>query len=120
MWIILAVLCVCLLAGSALAVSVAPNAAAGVAAVWTVSSGDGSPGPMPIILCTDGQAYDLADGGNSNSYWRPVSLTLPVPVSDVADWTPLAIKTNNGDTYLLAQTPHGYGWKLIGQASRMT
>jgi hypothetical protein len=93
----------------AAAVPVNPVAANGIAAVSSESGPELTYYPI-MILCTTGDIFQL----HSNNSWVHMSgfpTSLPVPVSDVADWGPRHVRLNNGDYYVYT---YAQIWQLVG------
>ena len=102
--------------GSALAVPVDPNALDGVAAITTASI-DGQSNTVFLILCTDGKVYDLSGSGPYGYAWSPNNgfNDVPIPVSEILDWTPMGFRTHSGLIYVSTRNDPQTKWRIVGQ-----
>ncbi|RKX32779.1 MAG: hypothetical protein DRP71_11540 [Verrucomicrobia bacterium] len=74
----------------------------GIAAVYSAYPSGSE--PSYVILCVDGSVNHLSRTVDPPFTWEHGSLynypaSVPVPVSDIQDWTPGAIVTTSGDIY---------------------
>lgn len=74
----------------------------GIAAVYSAYPGNYE--PNYVILCVDGSVKHLSRTVDPPFTWVHGSLnnypaSVPVPVSDIRDWTPGAIVTHSGEIY---------------------
>lgn len=84
----------------------------GIAAMW--SGGEGS-SLQVLVVCTDGTGQ-LGSSGN----WVPTS-AAPVPLSQVADWTPLVCYTTDGRWFQRGSLGPNSRWELMdGQHATLT
>ena len=98
-----------------LSVPVDPDNPNGFAAsyVWSESGG-----LHMIVLCTSGNIVRLQRGGMNTEYvWQlPDShwpQDVPVPVSDILDWTPLSLTTHSGQLFMFSKDVD-FQWHLVG------
>jgi hypothetical protein len=106
-----------LLVGPSLAVPVDPNAEDGVAAIYPENH-DGFTSNYVWVLRTNGEVWRY----DNNGVWRQSGidpnlsggdLTVPVPVIEIADWTPGYFVTHSGTHwYNGAYTPLDYWTQL--------
>ena len=109
-YIIIAVVAVPLLCASAIGVPVDPVAPSGIAAICSSYGGDLTYLP-PMLLCTNGDIWLL----HSNGTWvHGAPGSLPVAVSEVADWGPRHVRLHNGSYYVFT---YPQVWQLVGGAS---
>jgi hypothetical protein len=93
-----------LLVGASLAVPVDPNAEDGVAAIWP-DNFDGFVRGFVWVLRTNGEVWRY----DCEGVWRQSGvdpnlsgdLTVPVPVTEIADWTPSFFTTHSGTRWFM-------------------
>lgn len=76
----------------------------GIAAMWSWGHGSGL---TVYVVCTDGSGY-YGSGGT----WQP-STPAPVPLAEIADWTPLVCYTHDGRWYQRGDAGPGSRWELM-------
>jgi hypothetical protein len=72
-----------------------------------------------IVLSGDGRMYKLWPGSSTGDYqfaWAPLlgswPETVPVPVSEIADWTPMSVILHSGVVYCWSATARE--WLKVG------
>jgi len=114
----ISVIFILLVATSSVAVPVDANNPNGFAAAYLNDPLNGG-GPL-LVLCTDGTVWRLhrAGSGAPTEYlWLPpethTPAEVPVPVSEILDWTLWSVTTHGGDLYMFASGV-GNEWHLVG------
>lgn len=79
----------CAVASSAAAVPLDLDNPNGVAALYLAES------TVAFVVCTDGTGFRCSVGSRENGRWDAIQPS-PVPLSEVADWTPLVLYTFDG------------------------
>lgn len=92
------------IAGTAGAVQLDLDNPNGIAAMW--SWGEGS-GIVVYVVCTDGSGF-RGTGGT----WQP-STAAPVPLAEIADWTPMVCYTTDGRWYQRGSVGPDSRWELM-------
>ncbi len=69
------------------------------------------------ILCSNGDVHRLQVVPGSYTYWQQepnTCHTVPAPVADIADWTPISITTVDGTRYIFVVGGNPSDWYQIG------
>lgn len=80
-------------ASDAAAVTIDLDNPNGIAALYV-----SEPYTNAFVVCTDGTGFRWSVGSRENGRWDPFQPS-PVPLSEVADWTPLVLYTFDGRWY---------------------
>jgi hypothetical protein len=103
----LAAVIAAMVATSVLAVPLDLNNPQGVAAVYTATS-DGTTAGGYYLVCTDGNGYCFVGG---TPQWAPF-VASPVPLAEVADWTPWFMHTTDGRWFIRSRP--SIPWQQLG------
>lgn len=97
-------------ASSAGAVTLDLNSPDGIAALYVV--GDGPALDTAYFVCVNGDGYtwELGTAGGAWSTFNP----SPVPLAEVADWTPWIVRTTDGRIFLRGATADHVSWEQMG------
>lgn len=63
-----------------------------------------------IALCTDGKVYSI---NTYNRVWTFLGDDLPVPITEIADWTLNFIETHDGALWMGNLHPTDSEWQLV-------
>lgn len=98
-------LALAIIAAPSLAVPVNPDPDAGTAAVLMAHG-------HTFVLCSEGYCYVLEDHGDGTYSWaQDQAGQLPLPLADIADWTPERFLTFDGQ--LWDWVNEGVGWVQV-------
>jgi hypothetical protein len=103
----------CCVAAAAAAVPLDLNNADGIAAMFVI--GHNSQLGGVYVVCTDGAGYYFQGGGTT---WQTFTAS-PVPLSQVADWTPFMLYTTDGRWFFqYAADQNNSHWQQMGTAGQ--
>ena len=103
------VLIVIVASSTASAITLDLDNPSGIAAMYVV--GDMSSFTATIIVCTDGSGWKCT--GEICNTWTPLS-AAPVPLAQVADWTPWVVYTTDGKWFIRSAPDDQIRWEQMG------
>jgi hypothetical protein len=99
---------------NAAAVTLDLNNPNGIAALYVIDSqGVG----QTYVVCTNGTGYWLPH--NFMAEWRPFTPS-PVPLGDVADWTPWTLYTTDGRWFFRSSIPDAWEQSGVGNGTPLS
>lgn len=91
----------CIVASNAAAVSLDLTSANGIAALYAVSGSDPESIGRIFVVCTSGSGYMMPN--HASGGWASFDPS-PVPLAEVADWTPWMLYTTDGRWFVRYST----------------